>query len=461
MKKDRGMDAFFKPRTVAVLGASSNPKKIGHVIFRNFVENGFKNVYPVNPKAEPAMGHKAYPSLASIPKKIDLAIIATPAETVPELMEDCAKKNVKAVVVISGGFSEVGRKDLEDKVKEISKKSNIRVIGPNCIGVMDKSRGVDTMFLPTYRLARPPIGNIAFLSQSGAVGSAIVDWCGKEMFGISKFISYGNAVDVNEISLIEYLSKDRDTKVIAAYLEGTHNGRELMRVARKVSRKKPIVMIKAGRSENGAKAVASHTGSLAGSDQIFDSACRQCGIIRAYSTEDLFDYAQALDTQPVAKGNRIAIITNGGGFGVIATDSCEEEGLVLAKFEDKTIEEVKKGIPWYAVPKNPLDIVGDADAARYRTAIENAAKDPNVDGIVCVVLFQTAPLESEVVDVIAQAMEYGKPIVVCSAGGDYTEVHRKMLERSGIPAFPTPERAVRAMGCLVKYGRYLQKTKGR
>jgi len=461
MKKDKGMDAFFKPRSIAVIGASSNPKKIGHVIFRNFMENGVKNVYPVNPKAEPVMGNKAYPNLAAIPKKIDLVVIATPSETVPALMEECARKNVKAVVIISGGFSEVGRKDLEDKVKEISLKHNIRVIGPNCIGVMDKAHGIDTMFLPTYRLARPPIGNIAFISQSGAVGSAIVDWCGKEMFGISKFVSYGNAVDVNEVSLIEYLSKDKDTKVIAAYLEGTHNGRELMRVAKNVTRTKPIVVIKAGRSESGAKAVASHTGSLAGSDRIFDAAFRQCGIIRAYSTEDLFDYAQALDTQPVAKGNRVAIVTNGGGFGVLATDTCEEEGLVLSKFEDKTIAEIKKGIPWYAVPKNPLDLVGDADAARYKVALENVAKDPNVDGIICCLLFQTAPLESEVVEVVSHIMEYGKPIVVCSAGGDYTEVHRKMLERSGVPAFPTPERAVKAMGCLVKYGKYLEKSKNK
>ena len=453
----KDLKAFFSPKNVAIIGASKNPKKLGYAILHNFVENGFTNVIPVNPKKEEIFGKKTYTTVLDIDKKVDLAVIVTPSETVPEVLEGCVKKKIKAAVIISGGFAEVGRKDLEDRVKEIVKKNGIRVIGPNCIGVMDKKTGVDTMFLPTYKLARPPLGTISFISQSGAVGSAIVDWCAKEMVGIAKFISYGNAADVNELDLIEYLAKDKDTKVITAYLESTHDGRRLMELGRKITPKKPIIVLKAGRSKAGIKAVSSHTGSLAGSDEVYDAAFKQAGIIRAYNTEQLFDYARAHDMQPLPKGKKIAIVTNGGGFGVIATDTAEKLGLELSELSKETIDAVKKQVPWYAVVKNPLDLVGDADAARYKHALENIAKDPNVDGIVCVLLFQTAPLESEVVDVIAQMMEYGKPIVVCSAGGDYTDVHRKMLERVGIPTFSTPERAVCAMNSLVKFSEHLRK----
>ena len=453
----KDLKAFFFPKEVAIIGASKNHKKLGYAIMRNFIENGFENAIPINPKEKEILGKKAYKSVLDITEEVDLAVIVTPAQIVPEVLEGCVKKKIKAVVIISGGFAEVGRKDLEDKVKEIVKKSGIRVIGPNCIGVMDKKTGVDTMFLPTYRLARPPLGSISFISQSGAVGSAIVDWCAKEGVGISKFISYGNAADVNELDMIEYLAKDRDTKVITAYLESTHDGRRLMELGRKISPKKPIIVLKAGRSKSGIKAVTSHTGSLAGSDEVYDAAFKQCGIIRAYNTEELFDFARAHDMQPLPKGRKIAIVTNGGGFGVIATDTAERLGLKLAEFKKETINRIQKGLPWYAVAKNPLDLVGDADAARYRHALEHVAKDPNVDGIICILLFQTAPLESEVVDVLAGTLEHGKPLLVCSAGGDFTEVHRKMLERVGIPTFSTPERTVKAMDSLVRLSEYLKK----
>jgi len=452
---------FFEPKTVAIIGASRETRKPGHVILRNFLEREFRGkVYPVNPKTEEIAGLRCYASVKDLPDEIDLAVIATPAKAVVQVMQECAEKKTKAAVIISSGFGELGPdgKKREDEIREIAENIGIRVIGPNCIGIYDAYTGVDTLFLPRYRLARPTKGNISFTSQSGAFGVAMLDWAASLGVGISKFISYGNMVDVNEIDLLEYLKDDPTTKIVIMYLEQTADGRKLIDVVRQITPKKPVVAIKAGRTSEGARAASSHTGALAGSDLVYWGAFKQTGVVRAFDPEELMDFAIALGTQPPCMGNRIAIVTNGGGFGVMATDEIVRRKLRLAELSGTTKRYLHEKLPPYVSVENPVDLMGDSDAQRYATALDLTLKDPNVDGAVVIVLFQTPLLESGVVDTISEvATKYRKPITVCATGGDYVEIHRKMLERSYVPCYQTPERAARAMWALAFYGDYLKR----
>ncbi|RLJ07510.1 MAG: CoA-binding protein [Candidatus Aenigmatarchaeota archaeon] len=448
------LEYFFNPKTVAVIGASRNPKKIGHVIFRNFLEGSFKGkVFPVNPNAKEIFGIKCSANIRDIKEKIDLAVISVPAKLVPEVLEDCGKKKTKAVIIISGGFKEIGNIHLEDQVCRTIKRYNLRVIGPNCIGVFDPYSGVDTFFLPRYKLERPAKGDIAFISQSGALGSVVLDWMAMKGYKISRFISYGNAVDVDEADLMEYLSKDKETKVICAYLEGVKEGRKFYKIAKKASKKKPVIVLKAGKTHEGTKAVSSHTGSLAGSSLVCSSVFKQAGIIEAESLEQLFDFARVFSNQPKPKGKRIQIITDGGGFGVLTTDWIIKNKLLLAAMTEETKQELKKAFPAHVVIKNPLDLTGDADAERYKTAIEACLKDKNIDMIAVIILFQIPTLTAEIVDVVSALSERKKkPIIVIAAGGRYTEVLKKSLEDSGVPCFSYPEKAAQALRALYEYG---------
>jgi len=452
MQKD--LKAFFEPEAVAVIGASREPNKIGYCIFKNFVDNFKGPVYPVNPNAAVILKKVCYSDITEIPKPVDLAVICVPAKYVPKVMEDCVKKKVKAAIIISAGFSEIGDKALEEKVLKIAKKGKIRVIGPNCLGVYDTFSKVDTLFLPSTKLGRPKPGGISFISQSGAVGSVVLDYLSSEGLGISKFISYGNAIDVNEIDLLEYLSEDDSTKVICFYLEGTKDGRRMMEVAKKVVKKKPILVLKGGRTSEGTHAVSSHTGSLAGDDAIYETAFRQCGMIRVENLMDMFTFADALVTQPIPQGDRVQIVTNGGGFGVLATDAVIKEGLSLAQMSDKTKKKIKEVVPSYAIVGNPLDLIGDADMKRYEVALEALGTDPNVDAILCILLFQTVSLQPEVVHVVRGfASKNLKPIVVCSGGGEYAQKLMRELKEGKIPVFDSPEVAAKALKSLADYSR--------
>lgn len=446
------LDGFFKPRSVAVIGASREPQKIGHVVLKNFVDNFHGPVYAVNPNADRILGLKAYMNVLSIPHEVDLAVVAVKAELVPQVLRECGDKHARNAIIISGGFAEVGRKDLEEEVAKLARAYSIRVIGPNCLGVFDASSQVDTLFLPRYRLQRPREGGISFVSQSGAVGSAVLDWAASEGFGVSKFISYGNAIDVNETELLDYLHRDQKTRVICVYLEGVKNGRKFMETARKVTRTKPIIVIKGGRTEAGGEAVRSHTGALAGSDAVYDAAFRQSGCLRANDVTEMFDFARVLSEQPLPRGNRVQVITNGGGFGVLATDALAENGLGLARMRGDSTLRLKKQLPEHAVVGNPLDLVGDADSERYALALETAIADPNVDAILCIVLFQTTNVQSEIVDVISEFNDRrAKPIVACSAGGSYSKLHTTNLEKLGIPVYDSPHRAAKALWALNRY----------
>lgn len=447
------IDYFFDPRSVAVIGVSRNPKKVGHVIFRNFVEGKFKGkLYPVNPNVDEIAGRKCYPSVLKAPGKIDLAVISIPAAFVPKALEECGKKKIPSVIIISGGFKEIGNIELENQVVRIAKKYGIRVIGPNCVGVFDPYSGVDTFFLPKYKLERPDEGSIAFISQSGALGSVILDWMSMKGYKISKFISYGNAADVDEADLIEYLAKDKKTKVICAYFEGVSDGRKFYDIVKKVANRKPVIALKGGKTREGNKAVSSHTGSLAGQAEIYSAAFEQSGVIEADSLEDIFDFARVLSTQPTPKGNRIQIITDGGGFGVLATDWIISNGLRLAKMNKESINEMKKALPEHVVLKNPIDLTGDADVERYRMAMDFAMKDDNVDMLAVITLFQIPTLTAEITDVVSSFAEMGKkPMVVIAAGGRFTEVLKKSMEDFGVPTFSYPEKAARALRALHDY----------
>jgi len=452
----KNLEKFFEPKSVAVVGASRDETKLGFIIFSNFVNSKIKKVYPINPNVDFILGKKAYKTVLDVPDKIDLAVIVVPAKIVPQVLRECVRKRIEAVVIISSGFSEVGDegKNLEKECQLAIKESKTNVIGPNCIGVLDPYSQVDTLFLSRARCGRPKEGNISFISQSGAVGSTVLDLFAENGIGISKFVSYGNAMDVNETDLIEFLNVDGKTKVIAAYLEGIKDkGERFMKVARNVSKRKPIVVLKSGKSNKGAEAVSSHTGSLAGSGKIYSSALKQANVIEAQDWEELMDFSLALSTQPLPHGNRIAIITDGGGFGVLATDECEKQGLQLPEPSEKLKSKMRKFMPNYVSLRNPIDLTGDSDAKRYMIAVEECMKSNEYDGLIVITLFQVPTLGSEIVDYLINAKKFRKPIIVCSTGGKFSKEMNDKMMASNIPVYPSPERAVKAMRALVQYSK--------
>jgi acetyl coenzyme A synthetase (ADP forming)-like protein len=446
---------------VAIIGASHTPGKIGYVILENFARGNFKGkVYPVNPDTSPIFNLAVYPSIKKIPDEIDLAVIAVKAEIVPKVLKECVEKKVKGVIIISGGFSEIGEegRKIEEKCKQIVKKSKTRVIGPNCVGILDNFSNVDTLFFSEQRLNRPKQGNIAFITQSGAFGSTILDCLAEEKIGVSKFISYGNAIDLNECDLLEFLANDENTKVITFYLEGVKDGKRFIQVAKKVSKQKPIILLKGGKTKAGTKAVLSHTGGLAGEYKIYSSVFKQTGVIEGATWEEMFDFAKAFSTQPLPKGRNVVIITNGGGFGVLTSDECEKQGLQLLEPAENIKRKLKKVVPPHVILHNPIDLTGDATAERYNTALEECLKSKQYDGIILITLFQIPTLEEKIVDIIIElTRKYKKPVLCCAAGGRYTMRLSERLEASGMPVYSTPERAVRAFSNLAKYSEFLKK----
>ncbi len=447
------LDKFFNAQSIAIIGVSRDPNKVGHVIFRNFIDGRYTGkVFVVNLNAESILNHKSYASVLDIEEKIDLVIVAVPAQFVPQTLEECGRKKIQNIILISAGFKEVGQLKLQKKLEDAIKKYKLRVIGPNALGVFDAHSKIDSLFLPRFRMSRPKEGVISFVCQSGAVGSSIVDLATSEGYGFSKFISYGNAVDVDETDLIEYLGNDESTKVICLYIEGVRNGRRFLEVCKKVTKKKPIIAIKGGITEAGAKAALSHTGALAGSAEIYFGAFKQAGIIRAETLEDMFYYAKIFEKSIMPKGERMQIITNGGGYGIIATDAAIKEGVKLAEMSAETKRQLRKELPPIINISNPLDLVGDATTSRYKICIDACMKDSNIDMMLVIVLVQTPLIAKDIVDVITEANNLKKkPIVVVSAGGEYTESMRKELENRGIPTYTYPEDAVRSMKQLADY----------
>ena len=459
------LDFLFYPQSVAVIGASNKEGKIGNAIMKNLINFGFKGeIHPVNVKEEKILGIKAYKSVLEIPENVDVAVISIPGKFVPQILEECGQKGVKGVVVISAGFKEAGNVELEEKLLEVARKWNIRIVGPNCLGVTNIENGFDCTFNPPERQARPEFGGIAFMSQSGAFGAAILDWAARHEVGMSKFISLGNMADLDESDFMEYLKDDKATRVITAYLEGVKDGRKFLEVARNATKKKPVVILKSGRTEAGAKAAASHTGSLAGSYTIYQAAFEQTGVLEARSMRQLFNYAKALTMQKPAKGDRVAIVTNGGGAGVMMSDGLLEVGLKLAELTEETKEKFAKAIvegklPAHMSYKNPIDIIGDAPSRRYEVAMRYALEDENVDVLAVIALFQSPALDDGIVEAVGRMQEYGKPVVFIAPGGAYPEKMARRIEKTGVPVFETVEDGVDAVYALVRYGQYIKELK--
>jgi len=449
------LDEFFNPKSIAVVGASRTPGKLGYSILENLKISFNGKIYPINPNTGEILGLIAYPSVLEVKEPIDHAVIVVPAEIVKKIVEECIKKKIKAVTIISSGFSEIGENERELELKKLSKSKKIRIMGPNCIGIYKKD--LDMIFFPRNRLKRPPEGSISFITQSGAFGSILLDMMSNDGVGVSKFISVGNKVDVDEIDLLKYLENDLTTRCIAIYLESVKDGKEFIKVAQNVTKKKPIVIFKAGKTEKGSEAVLSHTGSLAGSSEVYSAAFKQAGIIEAKTSEEIFDFAKALANQPVLKDNKIAVVTDGGGFGIVATDAAINYGLELPELNPETVKTLKQVLPKYGIAKNPVDLTGDATVERYEKTLEAVLKDKNIAGMVCIVLMQIPTLSDDIVNVLREAKVYGKPITVCSAGGDFVLERSRKLERFGIPVYPTPERAVKALAVLYEYGKILKR----
>ncbi|WP_175058856.1 acetate--CoA ligase family protein [Thermococcus sp. 2319x1] len=459
---------FFEPKAVAIIGATNKKGKVGNVIFENFKRNKeqgiFKgNIYPVNPKLDEIERYKVYKSVKELPDDTDLAVISIPAPFVPNTMREIAEKGIKAVVIITGGFGELGEegKKMEEEILQIARENGIRVIGPNCVGVYVPDTGVDTVFLPEEKMDRPKSGPIAFVSQSGAFAAAMLDWAALAGIGIGKMVSYGNKIDVDDADLMDYFIYDDSIRVVTFYIEGVKEGRKFIEAAKRITKVKPVIALKSGRTEYGAKAASSHTGSLAGADVIYDAVFKQTGILRAEDFEHMFDVAKAFAKCKLPKGDRVGIITDGGGAGVMASDAVAKFGLKMAELSEDTIEYLKEHFPPHAVAGNPTDVVGDTDAQRYKYAIEAFVNDPNVDAIVVIVLFQVPLLdEEEIIEILADyAKKSEKPIVAVAMGGKKTEYYAKILEERGVPVYPTPERGVRALAGLVQYAKYLEKLK--
>lgn len=475
------MESFFKPSSVAVIGSSLIITKVGHVVLHNLLMNKEKGVfdgeiYPVNPKYSEVLGVKCYPSLKSIKKSVETIIIAIPAQIVPSVMEEASEIGVKAAIIISSGFSEVGNVKLEEEVKRIGLRSGIRIIGPNCLGVYDPYSGMDTLFLPEVKrlssgrevvaTPRPFPGSIILISQSGAFGAAALDYMAGHGMGVRCFISLGNRCDVAEHELLLYFAEDKKTKVNLLYIEGIGKGREFFEASKEVTKFKPIVALKAGRTGAGARAVASHTAALSGVDQIYGAVFKQSGVVRAMNLEELFDMGRALNLQPPAHSKKVAILTNGGGPGIVATDTCEESGLLVVKLSDDIINKFedlkKKGelLPIMA-NLNPVDLTALATSDMYVKALGILLDDKDIDGALVITLPQTPSILDDVIEKVANvAKEQTKPVVACVMGGtEMAEEFRARFEKNGIPSYSMPERAARALYSLMEYGVYLEKSK--
>ncbi|MCD6477738.1 MAG: CoA-binding protein [Candidatus Aenigmarchaeota archaeon] len=442
------LEKFFNPKSVSIIGASREKNKIGHIILKNFVDGFHGKIYPINPKADTILGLKCYKSVLDVRGKIDLAVVCVPAKIVPTVLEDCGRKGIKDIIIITAGFKEVGNFELEKEIEKIIKKYKLRVIGPNCIGIYDPKSGVDTIFNPKSRLGRPESGSIGFISQSGATMSIVLDWMSLKGYKISKAISYGNAIDIDESDLMKYLSHNKDTKTICMYIEGVKNGGKFLNVAKRI--KKPIVVLKGGKTKTGASSAKTHTGSMAGNAKIFSGALKQANVIEVEDLEEMFDLARILSKQPLPKGNRVQIITDGGGFGVLASDWADKLGLKIAKMSEANIEKLRKVIPKYAVTKNIIDLTGDVTSDMYELSVKLAVEDKNVDMIALILLFQPPMIKEDVVDKILR-IKSKKPIAIISAGGKFTEKFKKRFEENGIPCFTSPMRGIKALKILYDF----------
>lgn len=459
---DNFYQAFFNPRSVAIIGASGDPTKLSYAIVDNMTRYGYRgNIYPINPKAGLVLGRQAYASVLDVPEEIDLAVIVIPAPLVAGAMEQCGQKGVKGVIVITAGFREVGGNGmkLERRLVEIAHEYGMRMIGPNCIGIIDTVIPLNTSF--TSGMPRP--GNIAFMTQSGALAQSVLDWAEGQGIGFSRFVSIGNKADCSENDFIPAWGDDPHSKVILAYLEDIRDGAEFMRLARRVGREKrtPIIAIKSGTTDAGTRAISSHTGSLAGSERAYEAAFKQSGVVRASSIESLFNYSIAFAYQPVLRGKRIVVVTNAGGMGVMATDAVERAGLSMARLDANTVNALLRDAPELASAVNPIDVRGDAFEDRYEIALRHALADPNVDGAIAILIpQQLTPVKKSARVIVKVAREFeaqGKTMIACFMGEERSREGVQILIENGVPNYAFPERAAEALGAMWQYRQWLDR----
>ncbi len=450
------LEAFFKPRSVAVIGATDSQGSVGGALLWNLIRSPFDGaIYPVNPKRPSVLGLECYPSIAAVPAKIDLAVIATPAATVPSLIGECVDAGVNAAIIISAGFKEIGAEGsaLEQQILAQARRGRTRIIGPNCLGLMRPPIGLNATF--GNAMARP--GSVGFISQSGALCTAILDWSLREMVGFSAFVSVGSMLDIGWGDLIEYLGDDPQTETIMIYMESIGDSRSFLSAAREVALKKPIIVIKAGRTEAAAKAAASHTGALTGSDEVLDAAFRRCGVLRVERIADLFYLSEALGKQPRPSGPRLTIVTNAGGPGVLATDALLKEGGKLAELAPDTIDQLNPIMRPHWSHQNPIDILGDAGAEQYAKAVEIAGKDPNTDGLLVILAPQRMTDPTVVAERLKDFAKFGgKPVLASWMGGASIAAGESILNRAGIPTFAYPDSAAQVFHAMWRYSEALR-----
>ncbi len=449
---DTNIKCLFNPKSIAVVGASRTPGKIGYEILSNILGYGYGGkVYPVNPNATEILGLRCYPSVSAIKEEVDMVIISVPAKLVPEAIEDAGNAGAKVAVVISSGFKEVGNKDLEDEVVMRARKYGMRILGPNIFGIVYTPTRLNASFGPRNVIP----GGIAFITQSGALGIALMGMTIVERIGVSSIISVGNKSDIDDADLLEYLAEDPHTKVILIYLEGVNDGRRFIKVASEVITKKPIVVVKAGRTEVGAKAVASHTGSLAGNVVVYSVAFKQSGILPAHNVEEAFDWSRAFSCLPLPKNQNLVVVTNGGGAGVLITDTLAEYGINLPSPPKSLMDDIRKLVPPFASLANPIDVTGMISNEGYVNALLKTLENPEV-GAVLGAYCQTAVTDPTIIAglLISRIREMGglnKPLVLAFIGGEETYMAIRRLNDFGIPTYPMPERAAATMAALYNY----------
>ncbi len=453
------LNKFFNPDSIAIVGVSLEKEKLANQILKNILEAGYRGkVFPVNNKATPASkvrSLKVYPNLKEIPEKVDLCLVVVPPGAVLSVIDDCADKKINSVVVITAGFKETGPEGarLEKELVKRAREKGIRILGPNVLGIIDTHHHLNASFAPTY----PPAGNIAFISQSGALGCTALDQFPLEGVGLSKFISIGNKADLDEVDFILFLKDDPQTRVIMCYLESIERGKEFMKAAKEVVKEKPVVVIKSGRSQAGRKAASSHTGALSGADEAYEVAFKETGVIRVKTVAEAFSVARGFAFQPPPRGERVLLVTNAGGAGIMATDACEDYSVKLATLSEETVQNLKKNLPAASSISNPLDILGDADPERFKITLKEVLPDPAIDAILLLVTPQATTKPKETAHVVCEVYELfkqrEKTVLTCFMGGEIMQSATTVLQKAKIPNYNDPDTAVKVLRSMIDYSK--------
>ena len=445
------LSCFYKPHSVAIIGASSNPNKLSHGIIRNLAQGSFSgDIFPINPGSNEILGIKAYPSIENVPKNVELAVIVLPANMIPDVLISCGEKGIKAAIIISGGFKEIGHSGamLEEQCAAIGKRYSMRLIGPNCVGTLDLYSGLNTTFIKGI----PEKGHIGFVSQSGAVCGAVVDYVQDLGIGFSSMASLGNEIDVDETDIIEYLWKEENTRVICAYIESIRNGKRFIDIASKVTREKPIVLLKAGRSGAGAQAVSSHTGSIAGSYDAYLAAFKQCGITVVNTLQELIDISLGFSLQPLPGGKNTVIITNSGGPAALAADNLQANNLELAVLQPVVQQELTKVLPSNSQVMNPIDMLGGADQQEYSAAIQRIMAEQEIHNAIIILTPQALVNPLKIAETIfLSTNNRGKTIMSCFVGGKSIPDARRFLHKNYIPMYIFPDQPGNVLGAMLQY----------